>query len=81
MIAGGTGITPMFQLIKDICSHKEDKTKMSLVFCNKTEDDILLRKELDTFASENSEDFNVCYTVTQSDRTGLFDFIFSCFFK
>lgn len=36
MIAGGTGITPMFQLIKDICDHKaEDKTKMSLIFCNK----------------------------------------------
>ena len=30
MIAGGTGITPMFQLIKDICYHKEDKTKLSL---------------------------------------------------
>jgi cytochrome-b5 reductase len=77
MIAGGTGITPMFQLIKDICYHKEDKTKLSLVFCNKTEEDILLHEELDTLASENPGQFDVWYTVTQSDRPGKLQFICS----
>ena len=34
MIAGGTGITPMFQLIKDICKNDQDTTHMSLIFAN-----------------------------------------------
>mgnify|MGYP000297756477 CR=1 FL=1 len=34
MIAGGTGITPMFQLIKDICKNDQDTTEMSLLFAN-----------------------------------------------
>ena len=34
MIAGGTGITPMYQLIKDIVKHPEDQTKVQLIFAN-----------------------------------------------
>lgn len=34
MIAGGTGIAPMYQLIKEICKHPEDQTKMQLLFAN-----------------------------------------------
>jgi NAD(P)H-flavin reductase len=34
MIAGGTGITPMYQLIQDICNNPEDTTQLSLLFAN-----------------------------------------------
>lgn len=34
MKKGGTGITPMYQLIKDICKHPEDQTKIQLIFAN-----------------------------------------------
>ena len=34
MIAGGTGITPMLQLIRQILKNKEDKTEVSLLFAN-----------------------------------------------
>lgn len=47
MIAGGTGITPMLQLIRRITSDPSDDTKCSLIFANQTEKDILLREELD----------------------------------
>ena len=34
LIAGGTGITPMYQLIKAIFKNPNDKTKVTLVFGN-----------------------------------------------
>ena len=47
MIAGGTGITPMLQVIRAIIKNPADTTEVWLVFCNQTEGDILLRKELE----------------------------------
>jgi cytochrome-b5 reductase len=43
MIAGGSGITPMLQIIRDVLKHKSDTTDLTLVFGNVTESDILLR--------------------------------------
>lgn len=34
MIAGGTGITPMLQLIREILKKSDDKTECSLLFAN-----------------------------------------------
>ena len=34
LIAGGTGITPMLQIIKAIIKDPEDDTKVSLLFAN-----------------------------------------------
>merc|ERR1719197_230802 len=62
MLCGGTGITPMFQVIQHIMKNKADKTQVSLVYANVTEEDILLRKELETFAAEDSR-FNVYFTL------------------
>uniref|UniRef100_A0AAV1UN36 NADH-cytochrome b5 reductase n=1 Tax=Peronospora matthiolae TaxID=2874970 RepID=A0AAV1UN36_9STRA len=47
MIAGGTGITPMLQLIKTICRNPEDHTKITLVYCSVSEEDIILREEVE----------------------------------
>ena len=43
MVAGGTGITPMLQVIQQVLTDPEDSTKMTLIFANQTEDDILLK--------------------------------------
>ena len=51
MIAGGTGITPMLQLIRAALKNPEDTTQMALLFCNQTEEDILLREELEEAAA------------------------------
>ncbi|KAJ5375283.1 Cytochrome b5 [Penicillium concentricum] len=77
MIAGGTGITPMYQLIRAICNDKADTTKMSLLYANNTEEDILLRRELDDFARENPHKFSVQYVLSQAgeDWTGHRGFV------
>jgi cytochrome-b5 reductase len=46
LLAGGTGITPMFQLLRAIFGNPDDTTKVTLVFGNVSEDDILLKREL-----------------------------------
>jgi cytochrome-b5 reductase len=70
MIAGGTGITPMLQIIKDILKHEDDPTKMWLLFANQTEDDILLRDELDRLATTHPDRFRVWYTVDRPPANG-----------
>lgn len=64
MVAGGTGITPMYQVITAILEHAADTTELRLVYANRTEDDILLRKELDALAASKPQQFKVHYTLT-----------------
>lgn len=47
LVAGGTGITPMYQLIRAIFNNPADKTKVTLVYGNISEKDILLKRELE----------------------------------
>lgn len=70
MIAGGTGITPMLQLIREVFVRaNEFNLKISLLFANQSEDDILLRSELDELATKFPDNFKVWYTVdTASDK-------------
>uniref|UniRef100_UPI00358EBD0D NADH-cytochrome b5 reductase 3-like isoform X2 n=1 Tax=Myxine glutinosa TaxID=7769 RepID=UPI00358EBD0D len=63
MIAGGTGITPMLQLIRKIIMDPGDKTKCSLIFANQTEQDILLRSELEDLASSHPDQFHLWLTL------------------
>ncbi len=65
MIAGGTGITPMFQLIRAICEDDRDLTQVNLIYANRAEQDILLRKELDTFARRYPKNFKLFYMLDQ----------------
>jgi cytochrome-b5 reductase len=67
MIAGGTGITPMFQIIRRICEDPKDNTKTTLLYANKTEDDILLKDELDAFAAAH-EKFTVHYVLSNPSQ-------------
>ncbi|KAG6520991.1 hypothetical protein ZIOFF_018056 [Zingiber officinale] len=43
MIAGGSGITPMFQVTRAILENPKDKTKVQLIYANVTYEDILLK--------------------------------------
>lgn len=67
MIAGGTGITPMLQIIKAIIRGRprnggNDRTKVDLIFANVNPDDILLKEDLDKLDKED-ENFNVYYVL------------------
>ncbi|KAK9840785.1 hypothetical protein WJX81_004485 [Elliptochloris bilobata] len=65
MVAGGSGLTPMLQIASEILRNPDDKTEVSLIFGNQTEDDIILKKELDDMASKH-KNFKVYYIVDKS---------------
>ena len=67
MIAGGTGITPMLQVIRAINRMRpknggNDRTKVDLIFANVNPDDILLKEEIDKVDKEDA-DFSVYYVL------------------
>ncbi|KAE8664316.1 NADH-cytochrome b5 reductase-like protein [Hibiscus syriacus] len=68
MIAGGTGITPMLQVIEAILKNPDDKTQVSLLYANVSPDDILLKQKLDILAASHPN-LKVFYTVDNPTKT------------
>ena len=69
MMAGGTGITPMLQLLHHIFIHDanvDTKTQVHLIYANQTEDDILVRKELEALQLQFPTRFSLWYTVDRA---------------
>ncbi|XP_078273229.1 NADH-cytochrome b5 reductase 3-like [Rhinoraja longicauda] len=66
MIAGGTGITPMLQLIRAIVKDREDTTICHLLFANQSEKDILLQAELEEIEAENPHSVIIWYTLDKA---------------
>ncbi|KAL8792745.1 MAG: hypothetical protein Q9195_004632 [Heterodermia aff. obscurata] len=67
MIAGGTGITPMLQIIRAIVRGRprnggRDTTKVDLIFANVNFEDILLKDDLDKLVAED-DGFRVYYVL------------------
>ncbi|KAH0552886.1 NADH-cytochrome b5 reductase [Trichoglossum hirsutum] len=67
MIAGGTGITPMLQIIRAIVRGRprnggSDTTEIDLIFANVNVEDILLKDDLDQLAKEDPG-FRVYYVL------------------
>lgn len=52
IVAGGSGITPVLQILNEVVTVPEDLTKVSLLYANETENDILLKEELDEMAEK-----------------------------
>lgn len=69
MIAGGTGITPMYQILRAVLSNPADKTKVSLIYANVNHDDILLRSELDKLAQSHADQFTLYYVLNNPPAT------------
>lgn len=75
LIAGGTGITPMYQIINEVLKESTSSApddvvaplKISLLFANQTEGDILLRDELEQLAANNANRFKLWYTVDREN--------------
>ena len=72
MIAGGTGITPMYQVMQ---AAKNEDVELTILFANQTPDDILLKDELEAMKSSK---IKVVFTVDKKPATawsGLVGFI------
>lgn len=69
-IAGGTGITPCYQIISAILRNAKDTTSVRLIYANRSPHDILLRRELERMAADNPERFKLWFTVDKvSDQS------------
>mmetsp|Transcript_8197 Transcript_8197/g.22738 ORF Transcript_8197/g.22738 Transcript_8197/m.22738 type:complete len:347 (-) Transcript_8197:258-1298(-) len=70
MMAGGTGITPMLQILQAVFlnpKYRDGRTRVKLLYANQTPDDILVRQELEDLAAEFQDRLEIWYTV---DRVG-----------
>ena len=64
LIAGGAGITPIYQLAQGILRNPADRTAVTLVFGVNSDADVLLRDEFDRLAREFPDRFRAVYAVS-----------------
>lgn len=69
LLGAGTGITPLYQLIHEINKDPKDNTKVHLFYGNTTEDDILLKKEIDDIVKQKPDQFKVHYFVENPSKS------------
>jgi nitrate reductase (NAD(P)H) len=65
LVAGGSGVTPIWQLIHAVLKNKEDKTEISFIDSNKTYGDILLVDELEDYAQHHKDQFKLWHTLSK----------------
>lgn len=65
LFAGGSGITPIFSILKSILV--QDQNKATLIYANRKQNAIVFNKELEQLASENSARLNLVHVLSQPD--------------
>lgn len=68
LISGGTGITPMWQIARAIFANPEDKTKVTLVFGNISEEDILMKDKLNELENTYPQRFRAFYVLDKPSK-------------
>ena len=72
LIAGGTGITPMYQLISEILAEQQIDRRLDLtidlLFGNRSDDDVLLREQIEQLSSISAGRFRFWFTVDRATR-------------
>ena len=63
LIAGGTGITPMWQLCRAVFNNPEDKTKVTMIFGNVSDKDMILKDEIDELQQKYPDRFRAFYVL------------------
>ncbi|CAB4255214.1 similar to Saccharomyces cerevisiae YKL150W MCR1 Mitochondrial NADH-cytochrome b5 reductase, involved in ergosterol biosynthesis [Maudiozyma barnettii] len=64
LLGAGSGITPLYQLAHNVIENPQNKTKIKLLYGNKTVEDIPFKKELDQLQNKYPENFEVVYFVS-----------------
>lgn len=60
MVAGGSGITPLYAILKYVLLN-QPKSKISLVFANRDPDSVIFKQHIDALASIHAERFSVVH--------------------
>eukprot|EP00992_Anisonema_acinus_P009272 TRINITY_DN5476_c0_g1_i1.p1 TRINITY_DN5476_c0_g1~~TRINITY_DN5476_c0_g1_i1.p1 ORF type:complete len:303 (-),score=49.98 TRINITY_DN5476_c0_g1_i1:37-897(-) len=64
MLCGGSGVTPMFQIMQEIAANTAtDRTRVSMIYGNVTEDDIIVRSQLQDIVNAHSPQFSVFHVL------------------
>ena len=73
MICGGSGITPIYQVLRAVMQDKADPTKCVVLDGNRLIEDILCKADLDGYARDNEDRCKLLYTLTKApeDWKGL----------
>lgn len=67
-IAGGTGITPVYQVLRAILTNPSDSTKVALIYCVRTSKDLLLQDELEQLQRLKPDNCTLYFTMTEMDE-------------
>jgi ring-1,2-phenylacetyl-CoA epoxidase subunit PaaE len=67
MFAGGSGITPIFSMVRSLL-HNEPSSTVSLIYSNKTYNKIIFNKELQTLEAEFPTQLKVYHVITQDEN-------------
>ncbi|KAH8889792.1 hypothetical protein GQ53DRAFT_195663 [Thozetella sp. PMI_491] len=78
MVCGGSGITPIFQVLRAVMRDASDPTACTVLDGNRTQQDILCKTELDALAALDRDKCELVYTLSKPDpgwtgRTGRMD--------
>jgi nitrate reductase (NAD(P)H) len=65
MVCAGSGITPIFQVLRAVLKDKQDPTYCFVLNGNRMEEDILCKAELDDMAVTNKNKCEVLYTLSR----------------
>ena len=69
LILGGSGITPGYQLIARILEAEGDDTQIAVINANKSEADILLKEELQSFQDKYGYQFRIEHVLNHPSET------------
>lgn len=69
MICAGSGITPIFQVLRAVLSDPEDGTKCLVLDGNRLEADILCKEEMDDLVKGQEERCRLLYALTKPEET------------
>lgn len=65
MVCGGSGVTPIFQVLRAVMVDDRDGTKCVVLDGNRTEEDILCRAEIDGLVEGKKEKCKLVHALTQ----------------
>lgn len=65
MLAGGSGITPMYQMLQTIWGDPNDTTRCTLLFSVSEVRDVVLRDELQALQAQRPHQLKIVYTVSR----------------
>merc|ERR1712110_477902 len=68
MLAGGSGITPMIQALHAILGTPGDTTQVTMIFSNKSQEDILCKDLLDAWSREYADRCKVVHLISSEEH-------------